>query len=151
MHRRNVFMLIAAFFYLLDLICVVFIVPRRERHTLHYEYHIIPLQSTLAQIHDPAQYNTPGYWKTFTVSIAGNFLLFLPFGFLASYLFPSKKVTTIFSCGVITSVIIELIQLLSHSGVCDIDDVLLNSLGCIAGIFCYRGFAYFTKKSASAK
>lgn len=134
----NTFIISLAIIYTLILISVAFIFPVRERTSKTYEYSFIPLKNTLHQIHDPAQYSTPGYWLMFFISIAGNFLLFIPFGFLSCLLFPKKTKRIIFFYAVTTSVLIELTQLIFHLGVCDIDDVILNGLGAFAGILIFN-------------
>lgn len=91
------------------------------------------MQGTIAQINDPAQYNTPGYWRIFAVGLAGNFLLFVPIGFFLRFFIPRKNFT-VWLYGLALSITIELTQLLFHIGVCDIDDVILNVAGTYAGI-----------------
>jgi glycopeptide antibiotics resistance protein len=120
--------------YIPALICITFIFPPRERNAKTYQYHFIPLESTLAQIHDPAQYNTPDFWQMFAISVTGNFLLFLPLGFFLKY-FGTLSNRRVFLTAMIISIAIETMQLVFHAGVCDIDDVLLNSFGAVAGIW----------------
>ena len=123
--------------YIPCLIAITFFYPVRERNAKKYEYHFIPLQTTIAAITSPAQYNTPGYWRIFAEGIAGNFLLFVPVGFFLRVFILRKNFTVLFY-GVMLSVIIELTQLIFHVGVCDMDDVILNGLGTFAGIaFCF--------------
>ena len=124
-------------FYCAALVCITFIFPARERKAHTFQYHYIPLESTLAQIHDPAQYNTPDYWQVFAISLAGNFLLFLPLGFFLRYFFTKMPSSRIFLLAVFISIAIELLQLVFHAGVCDIDDVILNGIGALAGIYLY--------------
>ncbi len=69
----------------------------------------------------------------------GNILLLIPLGYLAPLL--KKNIdrwwkTVILGVGV--SLLIEIIQLMTHRGYFDIDDVILNSLGCWIGWLCYR-------------
>lgn len=120
-------------FYIPFLITITFFYPVRERTAKTYEYHFIPLQTTIAAITSPAQYNTPGYWRIFAEGIAGNFLLFVPVGFFLRVFIPRKNFTLLLY-GLALSVSIELTQLFFHAGVCDIDDVILNGLGTFAGI-----------------
>ena len=68
------------------------------------------------------------------LNVYGNVLLFVPFGAILPVLhrhFRSFPVT--FAYGFVLSVTVELIQYASCRGSCDIDDVLLNTLGCTAG------------------
>lgn len=72
-------------------------------------------------------------------NILGNIIPFLPMGFLVPVVFKSchnawktMLVCTIGVCG------IELVQLVAAIGFFDIDDILLNTVGCLAGYVLYR-------------
>lgn len=66
-----------------------------------------------------------------------NVLLFVPVGFLlgCGFLNMTWKRALLTGCGL--SMVIELLQLLSHKGCCEVDDVLHNSLGCLIGYGTY--------------
>lgn len=70
-------------------------------------------------------------------NILGNLLLFVPFGFLLPLLWPDKNecVGTLFS-GFILSVFIEACQLFVGRS-CDVDDLILNTLGAFVGYIVY--------------
>lgn len=73
------------------------------------------------------------------LNLIGNIVCFMPFGFVMPIL--SNKQRSIFKMTFLSflcSVIIELIQLVSKLGSCDIDDVILNTLGGVLGyiMFC---------------
>ena len=75
-----------------------------------------------------------------------NVVLFLPLGFLLPLLWPKQdKLWKILLAGVAFSLLIELSQLLNIRN-SDIDDLLLNTLGAIAGFALYRGYAALTKR-----
>jgi glycopeptide antibiotics resistance protein len=122
--------------YIPTIIYFTFFSPKRERSSKIFEYHFVPLESTIAQIKDPAQYDTPHYWRIFAFGLAGNFLLFLPLGFFLK-VFIQRKTVTLLLYAVCISVLIELLQLVLRIGVCDIDDVMLNSAGALAGMGVY--------------
>lgn len=71
-----------------------------------------------------------------------NVLLFVPLGFLAGAAIRRKRFlkTVGLCCGI--SVAIELLQLITRRGVCNIDDVIHNTLGCFIGyglfLLCYK-------------
>jgi len=74
----------------------------------------------------------------FIKNILGNIMLFIPYGFLASYLLKNKKFTIIGILTIIASLTIETVQY--HIGrVFDIDDIILNLLGGICGFLVYVG------------
>jgi len=62
-----------------------------------------------------------------------NVLLFVPYGILASMLFPKTKISRLFFYGILISAIIELIQYLSRLGCFDIDDLIQNTIGICVG------------------
>jgi glycopeptide antibiotics resistance protein len=73
------------------------------------------------------------------INLVANIVTFIPLGFFTSLLFKrlNKLITiTIFSILTISS--IEAIQFLFNVGVFDIDDIILNSLGCIIGSTFYK-------------
>lgn len=68
------------------------------------------------------------------LNLFGNVLCFIPFGFVVpimSYKFRSFFKITVFSF--LYSVTIELTQLVTKLGSCDVDDVILNTLGGVLG------------------
>lgn len=67
-------------------------------------------------------------------NIAGNIVLFIPFGFLVS-LVCIKKIDffkTMLVC-ISTIIFIEIFQFILMIGFFDIDDIILNTLGCLSG------------------
>lgn len=64
------------------------------------------------------------------VNIVGNFLLFVPFAFFVHYFrrIPIKKYTVLLLPILIS---IELLQLITRTGSCDIDDILLEYAGSV--------------------
>jgi glycopeptide antibiotics resistance protein len=68
------------------------------------------------------------------LNINGNILGFIPFGFFLPLI--SKRLRNGFIVavlGFLTSTLIEILQMLTKSGVCDIDDVILNTIGAVVG------------------
>ncbi|WEV43012.1 VanZ family protein [Lactobacillus sp. ESL0684] len=85
-------------------------------------------------------------WKLFYASSQldffynslGNILCFIPFGFLAPFVFSKKQsFWRVILAGIILSVFIEGMQFLLQTGVSDIDDVFFNSCGAIIGYLFY--------------
>jgi len=72
-------------------------------------------------------------YETFMVFF-GNLLLFTPFGFYTKVIKNKTNFFVILLLPVIISSAIELSQLILKNGNCDIDDVLLNSMGFYLGI-----------------
>lgn len=76
----------------------------------------------------------------------GNLILFAPVGALLPLVTGWEKLWKTTAIGLGFSVLIETLQLITHKGVFDPDDVILNTLGCIIGFGIYRAAAkLFTK------
>lgn len=74
----------------------------------------------------------------FMKNIVGNIMLFIPYGFIASYLLKNKKFSVITILTIITSLTIETVQYYIGR-VFDIDDIILNLLGGIIGFLIFIG------------
>ena len=72
----------------------------------------------------------------FTRNIFGNIIMFIPYGFFASYYLKNKKISIILVLSLIVSFTIEFVQLYIGR-VFDIDDVILNTIGAIIGYLLY--------------
>ena len=73
------------------------------------------------------------------INVFGNIALLVPFGFLLPLVFSrARKFIYTFLASFLLSCTFELVQLLTHTGFCDVDDVILNSAG---GLFGYLFFA----------
>ncbi len=67
---------------------------------------------------------------TVAVNLAGNILAFVPFGFFATTITEKRPSPIVFALLMAAaSGVIELAQLLTLLGSCDVDDVILNALG----------------------
>lgn len=73
----------------------------------------------------------------FIKNALGNILIFLPYGFFVSYFLKTNKVRNIFFLTVITSLTIEITQMMIGR-VFDVDDILLNILGGLLGFYIYN-------------
>ena len=87
----------------------------------------------------------PEYVRSAVVNLGGNIIMFIPLGFLLPRVF--IRLTSLPRVMVTTAVIItavEIIQLFTLVGSCDIDDLILNMIGSSIGY----GFHKATKKPA---
>jgi glycopeptide antibiotics resistance protein len=75
--------------------------------------------------------------KLFFRNVVGNMLMFLPYGFFTAYFLKTKKIYMVLISIFITSLTIELTQL-SLGRVFDVDDIILNIIGGIAGYFLFK-------------
>lgn len=103
----------------------------------------IPLIETIRMFTN----NYMGIGNTF-YNVIGNIVLFVPLGFLIPLLFKNKNsVLNIVIYGFITSLIIELIQLVTAYNITDIDDIIFNTLGAILGFLAFNSFYSIIKKT----
>lgn len=70
--------------------------------------------------------------------LVGNIVLFIPVGFLFPVVVNRKKWYFVLTCGVLFSLMIECIQLVSKRGCFDLDDILFNVIGVMIGYGCLR-------------
>ena len=90
------------------------------------------------------------YSNSFGIEIdffVGNFLLFVPLGFLVPLIF--KKINSYLNITIVstcTVLLIELIQIVTFSGAFDIDDVIYNVTGGILGFGLYRIYLFIFYK-----
>ena len=72
------------------------------------------------------------YFGNFVVNILGNLAAFAPMGFFIPALFTKINSLKKFALIIISTVIfVELTQFITKTGICDIDDVILNSTGAL--------------------
>lgn len=74
--------------------------------------------------------------RPFIKNILGNVLLFMPYGVAIAYYTKTKKIRYSFLLGLVLSLSIETIQFLIGR-VFDVDDIILNLIGCILGFSLY--------------
>ncbi|WPQ65736.1 VanZ family protein [Chitinophaga sancti] len=128
--------------YFVGLFYIVFWAPWRkgvklsdaERLRLH------PIVDSVKELFD----THGGTWLVhafyFFGNLFGNIVLFLPFAFVMMQVFNMKRVVKIAVLAFLLSLAIEIIQYYTESGVADVDDVLLNTTGAIAGVYLCRFF-----------
>lgn len=83
--------------------------------------------------------------RLFLKNVVGNVLLFLPYGFFASYYLKEEKARLILFLTVVGSCVIETVQM-SIGRVFDVDDILLNTIGGLLGFYLYYFLIYVSKK-----
>ena len=108
------------------------------------KFNLVPLH-TIRLFWDALQSHT--YRTAAVVNLGGNVIMFIPLGFLLPRVFPRlEKWWKVLAAaiGIVTAV--ELVQLVTLLGTCDIDDLILNLLGAIMG---YSIHSLLTKKSLS--
>jgi glycopeptide antibiotics resistance protein len=122
--------------YIVVLVYLLFFCDRYGR-TVQYDtikYNLVPFAEIRRYIMN---------WECFTAelfvaNIAGNVGLFVPFGAML-FVLKGKPVSflEVTFCACALSVVIELVQLITRVGVCDVDDMILNTVGGMIGYFVY--------------
>lgn len=74
--------------------------------------------------------------RLFLKNVVGNMLLFLPYGFFASYYLKEEHPGLILFLTLVGSCVIETVQM-SIGRVFDVDDILLNAVGGLLGFYLY--------------
>ena len=83
-------------------------------------------------------WNTPVYHRAAIVNLAGNIVMFIPLGFCLPWAHaPLRRFwkTLLLSAGII--ILVEIVQLVTLLGHCDVDDLILNLIGVTAGYGLY--------------
>lgn len=96
---------------------------------------------------------TLGFWTVF-LNIAGNVLVFVPFGFFVPMMVKKgtyKNLFVVCSLAFLFSLFVELAQLFLKVGAFDIDDLLLNTAGAIAGYILYFLFELVLRRRRRTK
>lgn len=62
-----------------------------------------------------------------------NIAVFIPIGFMSALVLKSATLKSIALIGMTISLVVELLQLALERGCCETDDVMHNTLGCVAG------------------
>lgn len=84
------------------------------------------------------------------VNLVGNLVVFVPLGIFLPALWPwQRKWLRCLLTSAVLIAAVELIQLATMLGSCDIDDWILNLLGVMAGFAAYTGYQKKRKKRAA--
>lgn len=90
-------------------------------------YNFVPFKTILPYL--------TGYpnWIVARDNLLGNIITFMPLGLLAPFLYRQFTWKHAFATGLITSLVIEILQIVLHAGTFDVDDLLLNTIGSMIG------------------
>lgn len=95
-------------------------------------------------------YNSGNLWAT-ALNVLGNVVIFVPFGvYLMLYSkrnTTAKAVVTVF----ITSLSVEVVQFVLDIGILDVDDITLNVLGGLIGVWTYKILKIIFKEDKQVK
>ena len=78
-------------------------------------------------------------YKNFSINVIGNLTAFMPYGLFLPIIFKNmRKYYNFLIIMILIVVVIELLQFVTMSGSCDIDDLILNVLGASIIYFVYK-------------
>ena len=105
----------------LFLVIVATLIFRNPTKDFHYE--LIPFRILRVQ--------NGGKMKDLLQQMLANIVMFIPIGIL--FTFSTKRNPIL--CGAFFSIVLESLQLITHRGVFEIDDILYNTCGAAIGVF----------------
>lgn len=76
--------------------------------------------------------------RYFVISLLGNIIMFMPFGFFTPLLWNNKSLRDSLLAGFLASLTVEICQLPQLNRTTDIDDLWLNTFGAFLGWMCYK-------------
>lgn len=123
--------------FIVYILCLFYVVTFQDVSWSSHNY--IPFKEILRY-----DFGSPLFFK----NIFGNLLLFLPYGMIIAKYVKTDKIPIVLLLSFITSLSIEVIQFLIGR-VFDIDDIILNVIGCTIGFIIYKLFKRFSDKLPS--
>lgn len=111
-----------------------------------YRYNLVPFAEIKRYLH----YRDKIGNFNVLLNLLGNVLCFVPFGFVIPILTSKQTFFRMLCLSMLASVLVELLQLISMLGSCDVDDIILNTLGGVIGYILFvigRGIVrYYGKR-----
>lgn len=103
----------------------------RDTTLENYEINFIPFVDLINV------YKKSGLWQ-FIRLFLGNIVWFVPFGFMMPEMLKKCGFITVTLRGFLFSLLIEVLQLVLKKGICEIDDLILNTFGAMIGYTLYK-------------
>lgn len=148
MQKKEKIRLIICIIYCALMLFALFVRPATTNASLSYwedvasHFNPVPFE-TIIYFHRLLGYNLPfGVYAQVLGNLIGNIVLFVPFGFFLVGIKdgvrrPFWKVMLFSS---VTIIVIELLQMFTLCGYCDIDDLFLNEIGVAIGYLIRKKF-----------
>lgn len=129
--------------FLLYIICIIFIIFG-YRNLYQNSFNLNPIYG-FTILFQEFSYNI---WKEFIVNV----LLYIPIGIYLGFILKESGYTyNIIIFSLIISLCIEILQLITHKGVFDINDILYNILGSVLGFIFYKILINIKNKELNKK
>lgn len=130
--------------YLIALVYFLFFSEQMGRvPSNEYKYSLVPLREIRRYL---MYWREIGTWNVM-LNLLGNVICFVPFGFVLPIISRSqRRGYKILLLSFLCSLLVELIQLVSKVGSCDVDDIILNTFGGMLGFFLFFAGRRFMQK-----
>lgn len=134
--KKKTFLKIVLFvIYIIALSYLLFIAESMGRTDWHFGVNLVPF----AEIRRYLTYVSTIGILYVGINLFGNIVVMIPFGYALPSLFGQgkKRPFLYVFIGMLFSILIEIFQYYTHTGTCDVDDVILNTIGVIVGYLIY--------------
>lgn len=99
---------------------------------------LVPLRTVVLYLRTLINTNNAYLLRHAVINLGGNIIMFVPLGALLPAIWPSlRKFWKCWLCSAGCILIVEVVQLFTLLGSCDIDDLILNLVGVSIGFCCY--------------
>lgn len=106
---------------------------------LRANVNLVPFHTVALFVRSLLRSGNPALLKHAVINLAGNVIMFVPLGFFIPAVFGRMRKfgkTLLFAAVSVT--VVEIIQLFTLLGSCDVDDLILNMLGVAAGFIIFK-------------
>lgn len=125
--------------FVLYIVVVLKLTLFRQTTLENYEMNFVPFVALINV------YSTSSTWQ-FLRLFLGNIGWFVPFGFLLPLMMKKSSFLSVTLMGCGFSFLIEVLQLAFKKGYCELDDLILNTLGAALGYAAYKIIIYCKKR-----
>lgn len=134
--RETIFKISMILFFMYSCLMIweVFVGPYRSYSGIR-RYNLYPFKTIVDYFMNSGKYS----FHVLFINLAANIVTFIPLGFFVSLLFKRfNNIIIIVVSSIIITTVIETMQFVFNVGVFDIDDIILNTSGCIIGFIFYK-------------
>jgi glycopeptide antibiotics resistance protein len=135
MKKKTLIKIVLFIIYIVALSYLLFVAESMGRSDVHFGVNLVPFAEIRRYI---TRISTIGVMYV-GINLLGNIIVMIPFGYALPSLFGAgrKRPILYVFVGMLFSILIEFSQYLTHTGTCDVDDVILNTVGVILGYLLY--------------
>ena len=135
MKKKTIVKIILFIIYIVVLSYLLFLSESMGRTNYHTDVNLVPFAEIRRYI---TRISTIGIVYV-GINLLGNIIVMIPFGYALPSLFGQgrKRPILYVLIGMVFSILIEYSQYVTHTGSCDVDDIILNTMGVIIGYIIY--------------